>query len=167
MELKIWKWKISITQIAIPRRRYRRKTIKRPEQIQWISILQSEESKAINYPNIILGAGFAMCAITVSIILLLQGAVSQVSTISPNVTNSISPANVIAATNNLKVQNFIFSFQGAVLLLMAIMAVVLLSQIISGVYNKRAKQLRTYLLERYKFDDDIKAVMMHITKDMR
>ena len=132
-------------------------------------MLQNEERKATDYPAIILGAGLTMCVIALTIVLLLQGALGQAATITPNMTatNSIGAANVIVGQNNLKAQTVVISLKSVLLLFLTIMILVFATQIISGIYNKRDKALRSYLLERYTFDDDIKDVIMHITKDIR
>ena len=171
MEINIRNWKLSIklTKTSTPLRRHRKKVIGRQEQIQWISILQNEERKAADYPFVILGAGLTMCVIVLTIILLLQGALGQAATIMPNMTttNTIGTANIIAGQDTLKVQNIVITFQAVLSLFLGLMILVLIAQIISGIYNKRVKALRNYLLERYKFDEDIKGLIMHITKDVR
>ena len=73
-------------------------------------------------------------------------------------------ANVIASQNILKVQNVVITFQAVLLLFLILTTVLVAAQIIGGFYNKRAKTLRNHLLERYKFDEDIKGIIMHITK---
>lgn len=167
MEFRVLKWKISITEVIQPKKKYKKKTIGRPEQIHWVSILQNEERKAAEYPYTLLGIGLTVCIIAISMVLLLQGALSQASTITANTTNSVVIANTITATNNLKIDNVVVSFQSVLLLFLLIMIILLVAQIVGGIYAKRTRQLRNYLLERYTFDEDIKEVIMHITKDIK
>lgn len=195
MELKIWKWKLSIKISKIRKIESKLKATKKirmekVEQLQLLALLQQENKKVTENSSMILNVGLTLIVITLSVILLLQGAIGPLASLSNAATtsNTVSgnpvlttasnvipsnslpsntmAANVISQTVSLQVENFIITFQAVFFVIyVAIPVIWLLTQLLANVYRKRVKELKQYMLDTYEIDDDIKKIMAHVIKD--
>ena len=195
MELKIWKWKLSIKISKIRKTRSERKATKKihlekVEQLQLLALLQQENKKVTENSSMILNVVLTLIVITLSVILLLQGAIGPLANLTnvattsntasgnpvPTTALNVIPsnslqsntlaANVISPTVSLQVENFIITFRAVFFVIyIAIPVIWLLTQLLTNIYRKRVKKLRQYMLDTYEIDEDIQKIMVHVIKD--
>jgi hypothetical protein len=194
MELKIWKWKLSIKISKIKKIRSKRKAmekihLKKAEQLQLLALLQQENKKVTENSSMILNVGLTLIVITLSIILLLQGAIGPLANLTTMITsntmsknavssaasdtipsNSLSnntmTANAVLPAVRLQVENVIVTFQAVFFVAyIAIPVIWMLTQILAGIYRKRVNELRQYILDTYEIDDDVQKIIIHVMKD--